>query len=350
MIEFTNVSREFRGLVERRRELFTFLGSVFAAMGLFLQNTLQGGLPESLASIGQHVFAFYALVLMVLSLLLALRMAKLHGGMVLNGILYGRLMQEQDFTRQGDPIRAARHNWFGVSFLQFILVDLIAGFSGTILALALSAPFLPAFSWGAGIFLLWLILYFRFHLQARAFAFGKIAAEPCAPFDRNDWEGHVSSSLQQANQGMIAEIAFAGLMVFSVFEALSGLGKIHAGNTDLATALVKTHGPIVYAILMVVTCLLELIIYLRVRVAAGAFCIQLDPTDRPFRPLRLTDSLLGYLVLVFLFAVSLHVFLILLFPTLGQGQTVLLALDAAAIGAAVLAEQITLVVVGRRWR
>jgi hypothetical protein len=350
MIEFTTVSREFRGLVERRRDLFTFLGSVFAAMGLFLQNSLQGGLPPALASIQQHLFAFYALVLMVLSLILALRMARLHGGMVLNGILFARLMQEQDFTRKGDPVRAARHNWFGVSFLQFILVDLIAGFSATILALAVSSPFWPAFCWGVGVFVLWLLLYFRFHYRARAFAFRKITAEACAPFDRNAWEGHIASCLQQANQGLIAQIAFAGLMVFSVFEALSGLGKIYAADTDLATEMVKTHGPTVYAILMVVTCLLELIIYLRVRVAAGAFCVQLDPTDRPFRPLRLTDSLLGYLVLAFLFAVSLHILLILLFPALDQRQAMLLGIGAAAVATAVLAEQFTLVVVGRRWR
>jgi len=350
MIDFTTVSREFRGLVERRRELFTFLGSVFAAMGLFLQNTLQGGLAGSLGAVQQHIFALYALVLMVLSLILALRMAKLHGGMVLNGILYARLMQEQDFTRKGDPLRAGRHNWFGVSFLQFVLVDLIASFSATILALALSSPFWPAFCWGAGVFVLWVLLYFRFHHQARGFAYRKIASEPCAPFNRNDWEGHISSSLQQANQGMIAEIAFAGLMVFSVFEALSGLGKINPGDTDLATDVVKTHGPLVYSTLMLVTCLLELVIYLRVRVAAGAFCVQLDPTDRPFRPLRLTDSLLGYLVLAFLFAVSVHINLILLSPQLTLILPELLGIDAAALALAVLAEQITLVVVGRRWR
>jgi hypothetical protein len=357
MIDFTTVSREFRGLVDRRRELFTFLGSVFAAMGLFLQNTLQGGLPGSLASIQEHIFAFYALVLMVLSLILALRMARLHGGMVLNGILYARLMQEQDFTRKGDPVRSARHNWFGVSFLQFVLVDLIAAFSATILALALSSPFWPAFCWGTGVFVLWVLLYFRFHHQERAFAFRKIAVEQCTTFNRNDWEGHVSGSLQQANQGMIAEIAFAGLMVFSVFEALSGLGKIQAADTDLATDVVQKHGPLVYGTLMIVTCFLELIIYLRVRVAAGAFCVQLDPTDRPFRPLRLTDSLLGYLLLAFLFAVSVHVFLVILtphltviVPELHLSYPVLLSIDAAAFALAVMAEQITLVVVGRHWR
>jgi len=82
MIEFSNVSREFRGLVGRRRELRTSLGSVFAGLGIALQNALQGGLPESLGSIRRHVFAFYAIMLMVPCLLLALRMARLHAGLV----------------------------------------------------------------------------------------------------------------------------------------------------------------------------------------------------------------------------------------------------------------------------
>ena len=42
MIEFSTVSREFRSLVGRRRELRTLLGSVFAGLGIALQNALQG--------------------------------------------------------------------------------------------------------------------------------------------------------------------------------------------------------------------------------------------------------------------------------------------------------------------
>ena len=188
MIEFSPVTHEFRSLVERRRELSTFLGSAFAALGLFLHNSLQGGLPDSLKAIQQHLFADYAFALMVISLILALRMAKLHGGMVLNGILYARLMQEQNFTKKGDPKRVARHNWFGVSFLQFLLVDLIAGFSAAILALAFAVHVWVAVGLGVGVFVLWVMLYFRFHRQAGAFAFKKIAEEKCAPVDRNDWE------------------------------------------------------------------------------------------------------------------------------------------------------------------
>ena len=92
MIDFSTVTREFRSLIGRRRELQTLLGSVFAGLGIFLQNSLQGNLPTSLGGIQRHLFAFYAIMLMVPSLILALRMARLHGGLVLNGILFAHLM------------------------------------------------------------------------------------------------------------------------------------------------------------------------------------------------------------------------------------------------------------------
>jgi hypothetical protein len=349
MIDFTTVSREFRSLVERRRELLTFLGSAFAAMGLFLQNVLQGGLPPSLVQIEQHGFAFYAFVLMVLSLVLALRMAKLHGGMVLNGVLYARLMQEQDFTRKGNPARAARNNLLGVSFLQFVLVDLIASFSAAILFLALSIPLLISVALAVWIGAVWHFLYFRYHHKAASFALKKAAEEACGPFQKNEWEDHVAQSMQQANQGMISEIAFAGLIVFSVFESLSGLGKIEAGRqADLPADAILKYGPWIYSILMVVTCFLEMLIYLRVRLAAGSFWMQLDPTDQPFRPLKLTDSFLGYFILAFLFVISLHVLLVLAIPSLEQHSAVLLGIDAAALFLALLGEQMTLLVAGRR--
>jgi hypothetical protein len=350
MIDFTTVSREFRSLVERRRELMTFLGSAFAALGLFLRNLLSGGLPPSLDAIEEHGFAFYAFVLMVLSLILALRMAKLHGGMVLNGVLYARLMQEQEYTpHKGDPRRAARHNLFSASFLQFILVDLIAGFSAAILCLSVAIPLVVSIGAGILVGLAWLLLYFRFHYQAASFALRKAAGEPVGPFTKNEWEEHVAASMQQANQGMISEIAFAGLMVFSVFESLSGLGKMEvAREADLSKEAILAYGPWVYSILMVVTCFLELLIYLRLRLAAGSFWMQLDPTDQPFRPLKLTDSFLGYVLLAFLFAVSLHILLLLAIRGLEQHQIVLLAIDGVAFFLALLAEQVTILFAGRR--
>jgi len=351
MIDFTTISREFRSLVLRRRELQTLLGSVFAGLGLFLQNALQGNLPPSLAGIERHLFAFYAVLLMVPCLILSLRMARLHGGMVINGVLFARLMQDQDFTRRGDPGRATRHNYLGVSFLQFLLADVLAAFSTTVLGLALHLTPAAAAGLGGGAAVSWLGLYLHFHRRAADFALKKIAADACAPFDRHEWEGHVAASLEDANLGLNNDLAFVGLIVFSVFEVLSGLGRIEThGGIDLAPEFIRRYGPFAYVALMQVTCLTGLIAYLRVRVAIGVFSLQLDPTDRPFRPLELTDSLLGYLLLAFLFTVSLHLLLTMTAPYFEERQPLLLAIDGAVLLLAAVAEQFTLVVMGRRYR
>lgn len=346
MIDFNTVTREFRSLVDRRRELQTFLGSGFAAMSLVLGNALEGKFPPALKSLQEHLFAFYALVLLVLSLIIALRLAKLHAGMVLNGVLYAHAMQSQEFTRRPDPARAGRHNLFGVSFVQFVLINAIAGFSAAVLAAALDATIAISAAIGGATFLVWLTLYFRAHHRAVAFARAKAAQESCSPVTEGEWREHVSLSLQQANHGLIAEIAFAGLMVFSCFGALSSLGKIEADRTDLTADVVRRFGPICFAALMLTTCLFELLISLRIRVAVGRFSLQLDPSDRPFRPMRLTDSLLGYLLLAFLVGISLHVLLVQLVPQLPM--TTLLAIDGGAIAVAVLIEQWTLILAGRR--
>jgi hypothetical protein len=348
MIDFTTVSREFQSLVERRRELLTLLGSVFAGLGIFLQNALQGNLPPALHTIESHLFAFVALILMVISLILSLRMARLHGGMVLNGILFARLMQEQDFTAKGDPRRAARHNLAGASFLQFVLVDLIAGFSAAVLVLAVGgAPALAA-AVAAGVFLLWLAGYFRFHHQAARFALAKVASAPCGPFTREDWEAHTSASLKNTNNDLLNSIAFVGLMLFSALESLSGLGSRGLRGGDLRSEDIVRYGPIIYTSLMVVTCFLQLVVYVRLRVALGRFSLELDPSDRPFRPFRLTDSFLGYVLLAFLFAVSVHLFADVIAPPLRGNWPLSLAFDATAFLLAVLAEPLTLMVAGRR--
>jgi hypothetical protein len=355
MIEFTIVTREIRGILARRRELLTFLGSVFAAMGIFLQNLLGGSLPPSLKTLERHTFAAYALLLMVPSLLLALRLAKLNGGMTLNGILYARLMQEQTFTDKAGPDaprRAAHVNVFGVSFLMFLLADLLAAFASALLDLSLErtqawvAPVV-----GTGVFVAGLLLYLRFHRQAAAYAFGRTERDPCAAFGREQWEEHMSDTLRDSNHDMITILALVGLIVFSAFEGLTGLGRA-TGQTDLPSQDVQDYGPIAYGLLMTVTCFVGLVTYIRLRVAIGARSLQLDPNDRPFRPLRLTDSLLGYMLLAFLFVVSLHFFLTTLhahfFP--GREEPRLLIVDAVVFGVVILIEQTTLVIAGRVYR
>ncbi len=356
MIDFTAVSREIRSVLARRRELLTFLGSVFAALGIFLQNLLGGSLPPSLKGLESRTFAAYALLLLVPSLLLALRLAKLNAGMTLNGILYSRLMQEQTFTDRAGPEaprRAARVNVFGVSFLMFLLADLLAGFAAALLDLSLAttadaaAPTTAAASApivGAAVFVAGLLLYLHFHRQAAAYALGRIERDPCATFERERWEEHVADSLRDANQDMITVLALVGLIVFSAFEGLSSLGKA-TGKTDLPSQEVQDYGPLAYGLLMTVTCFVGLVTYIRLRVAVGVRSLQIDPNDRPFRPLRLTDSLLGYLLLAFLFVVSLH---FLLYPYLGERR--LLIVDAATFVVVLIVEQTSLVVAGRAYQ
>jgi hypothetical protein len=345
MIDFTAVSREIRSVLARRRELLTFLGSVFAALGIFLQNLLGGSLPPSLKTLERHTFAAYALLLLVPSLLLALRLAKLNAGMTLNGVLYARLMQAQTFTAPAGPDaphRAAGVNVFGVSFLMFLLADMLAGFAAALLDLSL--PGTPAASApvvGAAVFVAGLLLYLHFHRQAATYALARIQSDPCVPFPRERWEEHVADSLRDANHDMITILALVGLIVFSAFEGLTSLGRA-TGETDLRSEDVLAYGPLAYGLLMTVTCFMGLVTYIRLRLAVGARSLQLDPNDRPFRPLRLTDSLLGYTLLAFLFVVSLH---FLLYSHVAEGP--LLALNAAVFAVALLAEQTTLVIAGR---
>lgn len=349
MIEFPVVTKEIRSLISRRQELNTFLGSVFAAAGIFLQNALGGNLPGALAEIEEHVFAFYAVMLMVPSLILALRMARLHGGMVLNGVLYARLMREQNFTAKGNVERAAAHNFFGVSFLQFLLVDFIAAFSASVMSLSCGVPLKVTPAAGAAVFLVWLALYFRFHRRSVSQARRMIVTEACSPVSRGEWEVHVSASLHDANHEMIGIVGFVGLITFSVFEVMSGLGHIGTNHPlDLRTDHVRLYGPAAYTVMMLVTCLMGVMTYLRVRVALGRFSLELDPDDRPFRPMVLTDSFLGYLLVAFFLAVSVHLSLIQLAPSLGARAVLLI--DAAVVATAAVAEQITLVTAGRHYR
>jgi hypothetical protein len=348
VIDYTTVSREFQSLVARRRELMTLLGSVFAGLGLFLQNALQGNLPPALAALERHLFASVALVLLVASLILSLRMARLHGGMVLNGVLHARLLQDQDFTRKGDPDRAARPNHVGASFVQFALVTLIAGFSCAVLILALHLPRPVAAAGGAAVVVAWMLLYGRFHRGAVALARRRIAAEPAGPVRREEWEAHTSESLANTNDDLLSCLSFTGLIMFSAMEMISGLGQVRLRQgADLRAEDIVAGGPALYTGLMLLTCLLQLVAYVRLRVALGRFSLELDPTDRPFRPFRLTDSYLGYVLLVFLTGVSTHLFALAAVPALRANLALVLALDAAVVTVALLAEPITLAAVGR---
>src|SRR5262249_38746888 len=158
---------------------------------------LQGTLPPVYHRLQEHGFAYYALLLLVPSLVLSLRLARLNAGLTLNGILYQRLMREQDFAPKGTPAtmrRAARLNVFGVGFLMSLLADLLAGMATALLALALGQDVAVAAAAGAAVVVVWLLLYAWFHRGAVALAMRKAETESCLPFRREQWEEHVAGS------------------------------------------------------------------------------------------------------------------------------------------------------------
>lgn len=338
----THPAREIRSLVARRRDVLTTLGATFAALGIFLDNVLDGALPPSLAAVRGRVFATYTFLLLVPAAILALRLARLNAGMVLNGILFSHALQNQAFTKRPDPARAAKVNPVGVSFLMSLLTDFIAGISAALLVMALGAPPAAAVLSGVLVAGVCLAAYLSFHKEAVRLANAKAAITTFEAPNREDWEAHMGGSLEDANQDMIAVLALTGLIIFSAFQSLSGLGSVTGGG-DLPSETLKAWGPLVYGVLMTVTCFVAMLTYLRLRLAAGNFARVLDPEDRPFRALRVTDSLLGYTLLAFLFALSLHV---TLFPALGDGTAVLGISIAAFVGAIAL-EQIVVARAGR---
>jgi hypothetical protein len=88
-----------------------------------------------------------------------------------------------------------------------------------------SSPWKPWFAIAVGVLVLiaGLLMYLNFHRSAAAHAAGSMPRT--VPRLSNEWEEHVSGSLEDGNHDMIAILGLCGLIVFSVFESLSGLGQ-----------------------------------------------------------------------------------------------------------------------------
>lgn len=304
VLDFTTVSREIRSIVARRRELLIFLGSMFAAMSLFLQKVLDGELPRAFRSVEHHAFAAHALLVLVPCVILVLRVAKLHAGMTINGVFYAHI--ERTLGRPADPARAARLNWLGVSASLVWLMNLLAAGETVVLALALHQTRFVSVVAGCGVFIVCGLLFARFHATASRFAQSAIQHARVESVTHEDLEEHWAESRSDVNHDMIALNGFAGLMLFSTLENIVGFGKIGIDTADLAASDIETYGPRIYAGLFLAICTAVATMYVRLSLAAAKFSLQLDPTDTPYRPLKLTDSFLGYLLIVFFLGVSVH--------------------------------------------
>ncbi|MGC3969779.1 MAG: hypothetical protein QM775_21345 [Pirellulales bacterium] len=304
VLDFSTVSREIRSIVARRRELLIFLGSLFAAMSLFLQKVLDGELPESFRGLQHHIFALHAVLVLVPCVIIVLRIAKLHAGMTINGVFYSHM--EKSLGRPAMPWRAAKLNLFGVSAAMVYLVDMLAAGEAAILTLALGYRWPIALGIGFLIGLVGLLMFARFHRMAGEFALKAIEGAKIEPLTLEELEEHWAESRSDSNHDLIALNGFAGLMLFSTLENIVGFGRIGVDDADLSATAVQSFGPQIYGGLLVAAYLFVLMMYLRLAVAIAKFSLQLDPTDQPYRPTKLTDTLLGYAIVSFFFMVAVQ--------------------------------------------
>lgn len=345
VLDFGTVSREIRGIVARRRSLMLFLGSLFAAMSMFLQRVLDADLPVAFQGIEHRAFLAHALLVLAPCIVIALRVAKLHSGMVINGVFYCKL--EQSLGKPSSPEHAARLNIFGVSAALFYLVALLAAGEAGVLTLALHRPGLQAAGVSIVVFLLLAALFYRFHRKAAKFALGAIQHCRTEPLTQEELEDHWAESRGDCNHDLITLNSFAGLMLFSTLENITGFGSIAAAGAELTAADVQQQGPKIYSSLLVVVCVAAITMYLRLSTAIAKFSVQLDPTDLPYRPFKLTDTYLGYLLIVFFLVVAVHL------TGIAWGihpPRLLVAADAAAALAPLSAYPLALVRAGRKQR
>ncbi len=343
-LDFGTVSREIRNIVARRRELLIFLGSLFAGTSLFLQRVLDGELPESFRRVEDHAFLIHSLMALIPCLIIALRVSKLHAGLIINGVFYRRL-ESTVGEAKGTLFQASQLNIFGMSASFFWLVAVMAAAEVGVLTLALGRPWYLAVGVGAGALAALAFVFAAHHMRAARFAVGAAAQAETEAFGPEELEDHWSESRSDVNHDLIALNGFAGLMLFSTLENITGIGKIGADHLDLAAADIQRVGPMVYSALLVLVCLASVVIYLRLAVAIARFSLKIDPSDRPFRPFKLTDTYLGYLLITFFLFVACRLLAAGL-PTLSDQAGWLIAGLVAA--AAVLAYPIVQFVAGRK--
>jgi hypothetical protein len=335
ILDFDTISREFRSVVSRRREQMLFLGSLFAAMSLFLQNVLDGKLPEAMKQLEQRAFLMHSLLMLPPTVLIALRIAKMHTGLTINGVFYRRVMREIDPLEGSDEAlrRAATLNFFGVSSMQFALAAVLAAGEAVLLAFALRAPGWTAPLVGVVTFLLLVMSFVRMHVRAARFAL--LAVQDCKvePVTKDDDETHLAESRNDANHDLNACIGFVGLMLFAALEGISGVSDIGVDNSDLAASLARRFGPLVYDAVLLAACLANILIYGRLSASIAELSLRLDPTDTPYHPFKLTDTLYGYLLLVFFTTLAVH---LTAYGHVGPNPRTIWIIDGAATGLAVL--------------
>jgi hypothetical protein len=79
--------------------------------------------------------------------------------------------------------------------------------------------------------------------------------------------------------------------------------------------------------------LTNILIYGRLSASIAEMSLRLDPTDTPYRPFKLTDTLLGYVLIVFFTTVAVH---LTVYSYLASDAQVIWIVDALVAAAALV--------------
>ena len=347
MITFAQVSAEFRGLVERRRRHLSFLFSTMAAYSILADGALHGRLPKPIVAISGVILNVGAVSLMFLCFTTALREARIHKGLAYNGHLFQALSRVAGAEAWNSRNRPWRFNPFGVSATLFAIsllsgLGLLAfncavvglGWAGTMAAMVATAACGGAYFWAQ-------------HSAGTEVAAMKLRAGRKLEHNRLAWRAHVAASIDDAHRDMLELIGLAGLVAFSGFQLLSGLGDAKVISVGyLQFSRVEESAPIWLSGYMVVITGLTIVSYVRLRFAVGLFSRALDPSDRPFRASNIDDSFYGFLILLSLIGLDLVLFLASAASSVSdRRRTIVVALIALAI---IVCERFAMGIVGRR--
>jgi ADP-ribose pyrophosphatase len=316
-------------LVARRRAVIVLFCSIYAFMSVYLDEIFKGVSPRAIEALGPAPLAVYMLFLAALGVICTLRLSRIHYGMTLNGC-YCSAVEHGDIHHP-DVEAAKTLNKRGVSTLHMLL----AAFSASV-AMAVAVALLGGrieIAVIAGLLLfggLWQFFRSQCHQRAVAKATRDLESwkSSLPAVQTRDRRRHDVLTLDMCQHDMLAIVSSIGLLLFSLLQTMShfqpeNVAAARAAAQD-ANHLALTENArrlsvVLYSMGVVIAAACGIGAYVRLRGAVARHSERLNQNDYRVHVATITDSFLGYLLLVTFTVLAVHASLITLtVDALGQ--------------------------------
>ena len=317
------ITDEIVGLVARRRAVIVLFCSIYAFMSVYLDQMFKGSPPraiEALCFLGP--LTIYMLFLALLGAICTLRLSRIHYGMTLNGC-YCAAVEHGDIHHP-DVESAKKLNMRGVSTLHVLLT----AFSASVATAAVVGQWRGS-AWAGGIagllvlVGLWLHFKYRCHLRAVAKAERDLEnwKNSLPAVQTRDRRRHDVLTLDMCQHDMLAIVSSIGLLLFSLLQTMShfqpeNVAEARAAAQD-AGHLVLSEGArrwsvALYSAGVVFASACGIGAYVRLRGAVARHSQRLNQNDHRAHVATLTDSALGYVLLIGFTVLAVHASLVTL--------------------------------------